>query len=826
MPNRFPKPQCLIALAWLLCLPVAAVESRLTDSQVEHLDNGIEVRTPSRLIRVTALSDDILRIRIAGEGGMPEDASWAVAPEQRARRVKVHARDEGGSIGFSTQALRVRIAPDSLRLKIEDSAGHVLSEDAPRHALDLRSDGFELHKALMQDAHYYGMGDKTGPLDRRGGVFVDWNTDVGRFDEATDPLYKSIPFFIATGGAGGSHGLFLDNTWRTWFDFGRRQADVLAIGADGGPVDYYFIHGPRIAQVVERYTQLTGRPSLPPLWSLGYQQSRYSYMSADEVRSVAARLRKEEIPSDVIWLDIDFQDRNRPFTSNPTTFPDLRRLASDMRGEGLRLVTIVDLHVASAPGQGYAPYDSGVAGDHFVKLADGETYVGQVWPGDSVFPDFTRIATRDWYGDLYRGLVDAGIAGIWNDMNEPALFGTPTKTMPADVVHRIASDDFVPRNAPHAEIHNVYGMQDTRATFDGLRALRPDERPFVMTRASYAGGQRYAVTWTGDNSSTWSHLKLAVSQSLNLGLSGFAYVATDIGGFTGGASPELLTRWYQIGAFMPLMRNHSAIDAPRVEPWVDGSEHLAIRRRFIEERYRLLPYIYALADENARTGAPLMRPVFYDYPDAAQLPCDQSMAFLLGASLLVAPPPAPESPAEYKVCLPAGGWYDYWSGLRVPAVAVGKPNVRMETPALDKLPVFVRAGSILPRQPLVQSTTQTPDGPLTLDIYPGEDCRGMLYADDGHSEAYRDGAFLRQAIRCEVTVQGLAVVFDKREGRHQPWWKQIEVVIHAWRSGDTKVAIEDVALASSYDANMQAVRFTIPDQKGSRRIDVLRTMSP
>src|SRR5690606_33200192 len=270
-------------------------------------------------------------------------------------------------------------------------------------------------------------------------------------------------------------------------------------------------------------------------------------------------------------------------------------------------------HVAHAPGEGYAPYDSGTAGDHFVRRRDGSRYVGTVWPGDSVFPDFTRAATRAWWGGLYRGFVDAGIAGFWNDMNEPALFGTPTKTMPPDVVHRIDTDGFPVRIASHAEIHNVYGMENTRATFEGLRALRPAERAFVMTRASYAGGQRYAATWTGDNSSTWSHLKLAVAQTLNLGLSGFGYTATDVGGFTGGASPELMTRWFQLAAFMPLFRNHSATDAPRAEPWVDGERHTAIRRRFIEERYRLLPYIYALADENARTGAPLMRPLFYEY---------------------------------------------------------------------------------------------------------------------------------------------------------------------------------------------------------------------
>ena len=799
----------------------AKMDAGNVDPTITELVDGIEARNGRTLLRVTAITDDILRVRMSGNDGLPEDASWAVSPQMRGSHVAVAALAGDGAFGFRTKSLVVRIDPVSLRLVVEDIEGRILSADAPQHPLSMSGSAFELRKAMPQVEHYFGLGDKTGPLDRRGGAFVGWNTDVGRFTEATDPLYKSIPFFIATGGAGGSYGLFLDNTWRSWFDFGKRDADTLAFGADGGPIDYYLIHGPAVKQVVARYTDLTGRPPLAPLWSLGYQQSRYSYMSAGEVRDVAARLRKERIPTDVIWLDIDYQDRNRPFTTNPKTYPDLPKLVADMHDDGIRLVAITDLHVARAPDEGYAPYDSGVEGDHFVKAGDGSVFVGEVWPGASVFPDFTRAATRDWWGGLYRGFVDAGIAGFWNDMNEPALFATPTKTMPLDVVHRIATPGFAARKATHAEIHNVYGMENTRATFDGLRRLRPDERAFVMTRASYAGGQRYAATWTGDNSSTWSHLKLSVAQLLNLGLSGFAYNAVDVGGFTGGASPELMTRWFEIAAFMPLFRDHSAIDAPRAEPWVDGPEHTAIRRRFVETRYRLLPYFYALADENARTGAPLMRPLFYEYPDAASLPCDTSMSFLLGAKLLVAPPPTPESPQDYKLCLPAGGWYDYWSGLAVPGGNDGKPITLTETPKLDRLPVFVRAGTILPRQPLVQSTQQVPDGPLSLDVYPGGDCDGMLYADDGHSMAYAGRGFLRQRLRCATTVDGLILDFDARDGEFSPWWTRVEMVVHGWHGGG-RVELDGRAVDAKVDDAARTLRFAIDDQKNPARITVSR----
>jgi len=410
-------------------------------------------------------------------------------------------------------------------------------------------------------------------------------------------------------------------------------------------------------------------------------------------------------------------------------------------------------------------------------------------------------------------------------MNEPAIFNTATKTMPLDTVHRIDSDDFAPRTGDHREIHNVYGMQNTRATYDGLLALRPNERPFVMTRASYAGGQRYSVTWTGDNLATWDHLKLSVHQIINLGLSGFAYSAADVSGFAGGPSPDLLTRWFEIGAFTPVFRDHSATGTPRVEPWVDGPDHLAIRRRFVEERYRLMPYFYALADQNSRLGDPIVRPVFYDYPSAASASCNQSMAFTLGKALLIAPPPSPESPQTYDVCLPAGGWYDYWTGLRtgtpepttqgpIQSATQAVPTARSngdrvsETPRLDRLPVFVRAGTILPRQPLVQSTAQTPSGPLMLDVYPGADCVGTLYEDDGTTLAYQRRGFLRQKVTCAMTPNGLSIAFDTREGSFKPWWSQVTVTVHGWTTAAT-ATVNGKRVASMVDSAGQTVAFTM-----------------
>lgn len=817
----------LSAITAITAAPAQAQESRAATA-ISASPGGMQVSRGAVSMRVTALTDDIVRVTIARAGTFPEDASWAVPAALRT----THAKVTPLANGFATASLRVVM--DGHRLVVTDPAGKVITQDADDPVkLDGRT--FTLRKKMPQSEHYFGLGDKTGGLDRRGKSFVDWNTDAFGFSSSDDPIYKSIPFFIGVGGEGGSYGIFLDNTWRTWFDFGHREQDVLALGAPDGPIDYYIINGPSTAEVVQRYTDLTGKAPLTPQWALGYQQSRYSYMSAEEVRQVAGRLRAEKVPTDVMWLDIDFQDRNRPFTVNTKTFPDLKRLISDLGEDGFKVITITDLHVAAAPNEGYAPYDTGMASDHFVKNADGSTYVGTVWPGPSVFPDFTDASTRDWWGGLFKKQLDDGVAGAWNDMNEPSIFETPTKTMPLDTVHHIASDDFATREASHREIHNVYGMENARATYEGLRKLRPSERAYVMTRASYAGGQRYSVTWTGDNSATWDHLKLSVQQLINLGLSGFSYAGADVSGFVGGPSPDLLTRWFEIGAFYPVFRDHSNKGSPRVEPWVDGPQHLAIRRRFVEERYRLVPYLYALAEQNARTGDPILRPVFYDYPAALNSACDQSWTFTVGGRLLVAPPPKPESPQQYQVCLPAGGWFDYWTGLPAgqsqpdaddqPKLAMGpadaaapsKGNVLTETPRLDYLPVFVRAGTILPRQPVVQSLAETPHGPLLLDVYPGQDCRGELYADDGHSIDYRRGAYFRQVVTCMINADGVRIDFAGQEGRFEPWWQAVAVTVHGW-DGPATVRQGTRTLDGRADASARTVSFTLDGKRAAGAI--------
>ena len=788
-------------------------------SSAKALPNGIEVRRGDDVtLQVLALREDVLRIRFSPKAELPEDASWAVPAETRKQAAPAVPENSSDSFGFHTKTLRVRIERATLRLSITDLQGNVVQEDPACWPVEFHEDTFRVYKKMPADEHYFGLGDKTGSLDRRGQSFRLWNTDAFRFQESNDPIYKSIPFFM-TMRAGRSAGVLFDNTWSSSFDFGRVERDIYSFGAQGGPVDYYVFYGPDPKQVVRAYAWLTGFPPLPPLWSLGFQQSRFSYDSENWVREIAARLRADNIPSDVIYLDIDFQEKNRPFTVNTQRFPHFAQLLSDLKRDHFKVVTITDLHIAKFPGAGYAPYDSGIAGDHFVKNPDGSTYVGTVWPGPSVFPDFTRHETRDWWGTLYKDFLAKGVAGFWNDMNEPSVFLTENLTMPDAVQHRIDEPGFLPRTAKHLEIHNVFGMQNSRATYEGLLKLNPDLRPFVMTRASYPGGQRYAVTWTGDNTSSWNHLRLATPMLLNLGLSGFGMSGADVGGFIGTPSPELLTRWTQISAFQPIDRNHTNKGSGDKEVWVHGPEQEAIRRRYIEERYHLLPYLYTLVEELTRTGIPVIRPLFLEFPLATEdrLPMDLSAGneFLLGPDMLVAPAPFPEQPDSYELKLPPGAWYDYWTGAKIPNAATGDANKKnlVIAPKLETLPVYVREGAILPRQPLVQSTDETPHGPLTLRVYPGRDCHGSLYLDDGVTLAFKRGEFLRMEFSCTVNPSGLVLHIGGHQGKFRPWWNQIHAEINGWDSATATVysAGQPKLPMPAVDSNRHMVTFDFPD---------------
>lgn len=577
-------------------------------------------------------------------------------------------------------------------------------------------------KKMLGSEHFYGLGETAGHLNKRGYAYEMWNTDDSDpHVESHQSLYKSIPFLI-TLLDGTAFGLFFDNTFRSRFDLGKENKEYYWYESDGGNLDYYFIAGPGMTDVVERYTSLTGRTPLPQLWTLGYHQCRWSYSPEERLREVAAKFRALEIPCDALYLDIDYMDGFRVFTWDRLRFPDPPRMAAELRAEGFKLVTIIDPGVKK-DGK-YEIYQTGLQNGYFVTDRDGVPYVNQVWPGDSLFPDFSDSAVRQWWADCQKFMLDAGVAGVWNDMNEPASFNGP---LPDDI--RFKNDG---RPATHRQIHNIYGHLMTRATYEGIKK-HSGKRPFVITRACYAGTQKYAVIWTGDNQSFWEHLRLAVPMLLNLGLSGFSFCGTDVGGFGFDCSPELLARWVQVGCFCPFFRNHSATGTRDQEPWAFDESILEINRKYIRLRYQLLPYFYDLMWQSETSGLPVLRPLVLHYPHDERT-FEINDEFLCGPHMLVAPI-VTQGQRFRAVYLPEGRWFDYWSqtlwdGNRIIAVEAG----------LDTCPIFIKTGSIIPRYPVQNFVGEREINELILDIYPGEG-RYVHYQDDGVSFAYREGHY-------------------------------------------------------------------------------------
>lgn len=631
---------------------------------------------------------------------------------------------------------------DQQTVEFIEQEGHSVYKSAGEHEV-------QVVKQMDGDESFYGLGDKTGFLNKRGYEYMNWNTDNP--DPQMDhfrALYKSIPFFV-TLKKDAAFGIFFDNTFRTYFDMGKESDDYYWFGADQGNMDYYFISGKTMKDVVKGYMYLTGTAPLPQMWTLGYHQSRWGYKNEADIRRIADNMRANHLPCDAIHLDIDYMDRYKVFTIDKAKFPDMKKLTDDLSEMGIHLVTIIDPGIKVE--QGYETYDTGIRQGYFAMDHEGEVYENAVWPGDAVYPDFGQKKVRDWWGENHKILMDAGISGIWNDMNEPASFKGP---LPDDVVFFDGE-----RKSSHAEMHNVYGHNMARATYQGLKELT-GKRPFVITRACYSGSQKYTIGWTGDNHSLWAHLQMAIPQLCNLGVSGMPYVGTDIGGFSSDVTKELLCRWIELGCLSPFCRNHSAAGTREQEPWTFDRETLDIYRKYLNLRYELLPYYYDLWRAEEAEGLPIMRPLVLNYDKDEEVK-NLNGQFMIGDCLMAAPV-TEQGMTNKLVYFPEGEWYDYWTGEKITG-----GQYKICHAGLDECPIFVKAGSIIPKYLPRLSTSEEKDRQLILEVYP-QDAEYVHYQDNGEDFAYRDGEYNLYQFRVtgntlsvEMLHQGYEPVYEE-----------------------------------------------------------------
>ncbi|GAA0178845.1 glycoside hydrolase family 31 protein [Clostridium sediminicola] len=654
---------------------------------------------------------------------------------------------------------------EDLRVKIIDLKGNVILEDEfiqfdskpqdsvfQEHEYEIinREQGkvysVEIEKKHSWEKGFYGLGEKYGFINLLGIQTENWNTDVLGVSPVHTPVQKqyhtSIPFYIGMDEKK-AYGIFYDTSYRNYFDFGMYQKGI-NFRTDGGELDYYYIHGDNISEVVEEYGNLTGKVKLPRKDFLGFQQCRWSYMNKKEVIDLAKSFREKDIPCDVIYLDIDYMEDYKVFTINSERFNEFKEMNAELKKMGFKLVVIVDPGVKVE--EGYHVYEQALENDYLIKDENGEVYVGKVWPGDSAFPDFLRKSVRNWWGEIHKGLIDDGVSGIWNDMNEIADMSTDTKTIPESTYQIDDSGN----KYLQKETHNLYGHYQGKATYNGLKNIQ-GTRPFVLTRSASAGTQRYSALWTGDNTSLWEHMESSIPMLMNLGLSGYTYVGSDVGGFIGDSNGELLTRWTQLGVFYPLFRNHSCVNSLYQEPWAFGEDVENIVSKYIKMRYSLVNHLYNLFRESSLTGAPIMRPLFYHYQQDENT-FDINDEFLFGEEILVAPILRPRT---YKrmVYLPEGKWYDYFTD----EVYEGRKHI-IKDAAIDKIPVFAKEGAIILKDKPMNYIGEKEEN-YEIHVYLGEDNSKDFYFDDGKSFRYENGEY--SVINVEVKGEELEVKLIK-----------------------------------------------------------------
>ncbi|GGE27161.1 glycoside hydrolase family 31 protein [Psychroflexus planctonicus] len=684
------------------------------------------------IMEMQVLRDSVLRFRYGTRGKLEPDFSYAIDEDGLRGYNHLEITEEKDFYIISTSKLVCKIEKASLQHKIYDKKGNLINEDELgfhyEESYEFGGNVVKMSKKAQAKESFYGLGDKPMHSNLKGKRVQNWVTDEYAFGKDKDPIYKSIPFYIGLNN-NQAYGVFFDNSFRSFFDFCQERHAVTSFWAQGGEMNYYFIYGPDMPQVVKSYTNLTGKAELPPMWALGYHQCKWSYYPESRVREVASQFRALQIPCDGIYLDIDYMDGFRCFTWNKEYFPDPKKMVSDLDKDGFKTVVIIDPGIKID--KDYSVYSEALEKDYFCKRADGPYMIGKVWPGECNFPDFTKPEVRTWWSGLFKELIgEVGVKGVWNDMNEPAVMEVPNKTFPNDVRH-----DYDGHPCSHRKAHNVYGTQMARATYNGVKKYIYPKRPFVITRSAYSGAQRYGSSWTGDNVASWEHLWVANIQVQRMCISGMSFTGTDIGGFAEQPTGELYARWIQLGVFHPFCRTHSSGHHGDQEPWTFGEEVLDISRKFIELRYTLLPYLYTAFYEYAEEGIPILKPIFYVDQEDEQTHY-RTDEFVFGQHILVCPILEPNSKGR-RMYLPRGLWYNFWTN----ELLSGGKEIWVDAD-LDSMPIFVKSGGIIPRYPVQQYVGEKQIEELKLQVYYKNGVeKSTVFEDAQDGYDYKKGRF-------------------------------------------------------------------------------------
>ena len=610
---------------------------------------------------------------------------------------------------------------------------------------------------------FYGMGQKSTPFEKSGRTHKFWNVDLlsdhgSRLvrEDFVDPDYISVPYLIIKQ-QNEYLGILIDNPHCSIISTAEYPEDpsihsaspsspLIYLGAEDGAPSLYLIYGPSLAELTRKLQKLVGTLPLPPLWALGYHQCRWGYRSLEDLRELADRFQEHRIPVDGLWLDIDYMDGFRVFTFNKKHFPKPKENLQEIHARGLRVVPIIDPGVKKEPG--YAVYDSGRTTDIYCKNPAHTDFIGWVWPGYTVFPDFSLNEARKWWAQQVAEFAGLGITAAWLDMNEPAT-------------GNIADDDmlFTRGEDRHDAFHNQYGMLMAKATREGFTVAYPNERIFLLSRSGFTGSQQYAANWMGDNFSNYFHLAMSIPKSINLGLSGMPFNGPDVGGFGDNCTEQLLIDWIKAGFLFPFFRNHSCEGTRPQEPWAFTTKAMEIAQTFIRLRYKLLPYLYNLFIDQELEGEAILRPLFYDFEDSPSQSLDKiDDQFMVGSAIMQAPFVAEDMPTRTAV-LPAHRWYsadtDTWNDGGKEITLIKQEHTT---------PLFFREGSIIPMQPGIRENNRNElnDIELLICLTPQSDATATYRYryDDGISLDYQRGKRSEYLIRSSVAAGELSIQIE------------------------------------------------------------------
>lgn len=684
------------------------------------------------ILQITILRDSVVRFRYGTGNTFEPDFSYAISEDVNLGYNHLEVEDLETEYVVETAKLKIHINKKGLKTQIKDLEGNMVNQDESgfhwEENYEFGGNVVKMSKVAQASESFYGMGDKATHSNLKGKRVNNWAMDQYAFGKDQEPLYKAIPFYVGLHN-NIAYGVFFDNTFRSYFDFAQERRNVSSFWADGGEMNYYFFYGPQMPEVVQAYTDLTGTPELPPLWALGFHQSKWSYFPESKVKEIAKKFRDLKIPCDAIYLDIDYMEGFRCFTWNKEYFPDPKRMVQELNDDGFKTVAIIDPGIKVD--KEYWVYNEAKEKDYFCKRGDGPYMQGKVWPGQCNFPDYTNPEVREWWAGLYKELIaEIGVKGVWNDMNEPAIMEVPGKTFPLDVRH-----DYDGHPCSHRKAHNIYGTQMARATYEGVKKFVYPKRPFVITRSAYSGAQRYTSTWTGDNVATWEHLWIANIQAQRMCMSGMSFVGSDIGGFAEQPNGELFVRWIQLGVFHPFCRVHSSGDHGDQEPWSFDEDVTNIVRKYIELRYQLLPYLYTMFWRYAKEGVPMLQSLVYNDQEDTQTHF-RTDEFLFGDQILVCPIQEPNAQGR-RMYFPKGKWYNYWNNEIVDG---GKE--KWVVAEIDTLPLYIKAGAIIPKYPVQQYVGELDIEEMVLEVYykMGKES-STVYEDGQDGYDYKKGRY-------------------------------------------------------------------------------------